>query len=283
MQKEANIEHNKSHYDDQYQNVNINAIAEVLKNRDSYLEGATKTDISWVGMYYDNLQNQLSDKIVLELGCGDCVNVAIMASLGAKVFANDISDRSGEIIAELNKKLQFKYPIEFISGDITHAHFTEPNFDYVIGKAFLHHLTLEHEEQVLKGISIILKETGEARFFEPAINSKLLDEIRWAIPIKDRPSKLLQPKKFKQWEDSDPHPHRDNSSKHFKTVGANYFNEISIIPLGVLERFYRVMPSTKDKNGAFKRRALKLEKFLPGFMRYTGARSQTIIYKKPKR
>ncbi|MBV7268539.1 class I SAM-dependent methyltransferase [Winogradskyella luteola] len=282
MQKEANIEQNKSHYDNQYQRINIDRIADVLNNRDSYLEGATKTDISWVGMYYGNLEQRLSGKKVLELGCGDCFNVAIMASLGAKVYANDISDRSGEIIKALNKRFEFNYPIDFISGDITHANFTEHNFDYVIGKAFLHHLTLQHEEQVLKVSSSILKATGEARFFEPAINSKLLDEIRWAIPIKDRPSKLFSPKKFKQWEESDPHPHRDNSSKHFKTMGANYFDEISIIPLGVLERFYRLMPSTKDKNGAFKRRALKLEKYLPGFMRYTGARSQTIIYKKPK-
>ncbi|MTE27386.1 class I SAM-dependent methyltransferase [Winogradskyella ouciana] len=282
MQKEANIEQNKSHYDTQYKSVNIDAIAEVLSNRDTYLEGATKTDISWVGMYFDNLQSQLAGKKVLELGCGDCFNVAIMASLGAKVYANDISDRSGEIINELNKRFEFDYPIQFISGDITHAEFKDRDFDYVIGKAFLHHLTIVHESQVLKVVSSILKESGEARFFEPAINSKLLDELRWAIPIKDRPSKLFSPKKFKEWEENDPHPHRDNSSKHFKTVGLRFFNKAIVIPLGVIERFHRLMPSTKDKNGTFKRRALKLEKYLPGFMKYYGARSQTVIYKKPK-
>ena len=119
-------------------------------------------------------------------------------------------------------------------------------------------------------------------FFEPAVNSKFLDELRWAVPMNNRPSKLLSPKAFKSWEDSDPHPHRDNSSKHFERLGSQFFNNTEIIPMGMLERFYRILPFSTETLRIYRRTALKLEKYAPKFIQYFGARSQTIIYKIPK-
>jgi len=279
---QSNINKNKSHYDVKYQQINVSSILSILNNLEQYLEAAINSDISWVGMYANGFKERIKGKTILELGCGDCVNVAIMAALGARVIANDISDQSGEIVTALNQSCNFKYDITFINGDFTQSNLEEASLDFVVGKAFLHHLTLNHEHEILEGIVRVLRTDGEARFFEPAINSKVLDELLWAMPMNDRPSKWLQPKAFKQWEDNDLHPERDNSSKHFETVGKTFFNCMQIIPLGIFERFNRMLPLKGKRKGKFKRLALKFEKILPQSVRRFGARSQVIIYKNPK-
>lgn len=278
----ANIDKNREHYNEVYKHVNVDSILNVLNNLNAYLEGASTTEISWVGMYYNNFEKEIKGSTILELGCGDCINAAVMAALGAKVTANDISDKSGDIIKALNSSYDFKYDINYISGDFTQHELPVSHFDYVVGKAFLHHLTLDLEYDILKKVAIVLKPNGIARFFETAVNSKILDELRWAVPMNDRPSKLFQPKAFKLWEAADPHPARDNSTRHYKTVGFELFNDVKIIPLGIFERFNRVIPIKNKRMLVFKRSALKAEKYLPLGIRSFGARSQVIIYKDPK-
>jgi 2-polyprenyl-3-methyl-5-hydroxy-6-metoxy-1,4-benzoquinol methylase len=277
-----NIGHNKDHYNQLYKAVNVDSIIGILNNLEGYLQAATTSDISWVGMYAGGFKDRINGKTILELGCGDCVNVAIMAALGAKVVANDISDRSGDIIESLNNSYTFEHEIRFINGDFTKSHLVAQSFDFVIGKAFLHHLTLDLEATILKQVATVLKPEGEARFFETAVNSKVLDALRWAVPMNNRPSKLFQPKAFKVWEAADPHPPRDNSSAHYRRVGVGLFGSTRIIPLGVFERFGRLVPLHKRRLGSFKRYALQLERYCPNFIRSVGARSQVIIYRKPK-
>lgn len=278
----SNINKNRDFYDKKYKGVNVSGLIKTLNNLEAFLNDATTTDISWVGMYINNFKDTVKGKKIMELGCGNCANVAVLAALGAEVIANDISDYSGGIIDALNLNYKFKHNITFIKGDFTSHDLKKQSLDMVIGKAFLHHLTLEHELEVIKKISQVLKPNGEARFFEPAINSKFLDELRWAMPMNNRPSKLFSPKAFKNWEDSDPHPHRDNSSKHFKRLGHQFFNNTEITPMGMLERFYRILPFSTRTLRKYRRIALKLEKYAPKFIQYFGARSQTIIYKMPK-
>lgn len=279
---QINIDHNKLHYDEQYKNVNVDSILSILNNLDEHLEAAITSDISWVGMYSNGFKDRIKEKTILELGCGDCINVAIMAALGAKVIANDISNQSGEIIKALNENYNFEHKITFINGDFTQSNLEKASLDFVIGKAFLHHLTIPHERKIIEGIVKVLRTDGEARFFEPAINSKILDELRWAMPMNNRPSKWFQPKAFKQWEDNDPHPIRNNSSKHFIEVGKAFFNTVEIIPLGVFERLNRLLPLKGKRSGAFKRKTLNFEKIFPNSIRHFGARSQVIIYRNPK-
>ncbi|MDG1731300.1 MAG: class I SAM-dependent methyltransferase [Algibacter sp.] len=278
----SNINKNRNFYDKKYKGVNVSGLIKTLNNLDAFLKDATTTDISWVGMYINNFKDTVKGKKIMELGCGNCANVAVLAALGAEVVANDISDYSGDIVNALNENYKFEHDITFVKGDFTSHDLPEQSLDMVIGKAFLHHLTLAHELEVIKKISQVLKPDGEARFFEPAINSKFLDELRWAVPMNNRPSKLLSPNAFKQWEDLDPHPHRDNSSKHFKRLGHQFFSHIEIVPMGMLERFYRILPFSTKTRRKYRRTTLKSEKFAPKFIQYFGARSQTIIYKMPK-
>jgi SAM-dependent methyltransferase len=203
-----------------------------------------------------------------------------MAALGAEVTANDIAEKSGEIVAKINASGLLENPIHFVQGDFLKAEFPAATFDLVVGKAFVHHLTHEQEAAFYKKIAQLLKPDGEVRFVEPAVNSKLLDALRWMVPVPGRPSSL-QTKKFAKWKANDPHPERDNSSKHYKKLGLKFFNDVEIIPVGAIERFHRLFPRSKN-NRAFRRKAYLWEEKLPlGIQRYF-ARAQTIIYRGPK-
>ena len=92
---EKNTLKNEKHYDKVYNKINIQSILNIIENLKVFMADATQTDTSWVGLYQGDFQNQLKNKKVLELGCGDCTNAAVMAAFGAEVYANDISQKSG--------------------------------------------------------------------------------------------------------------------------------------------------------------------------------------------
>ncbi len=278
MSSDLNQIKNKEHYEALYRNYPVSNILYWINHLDKFLTAAIATEISWNALYQDDFRNKLKDKKVLEMGCGDCTNSAVMAALGAEVYANDIASASGRIIEELNDKFKFKFPIKFIEGDFLDNNLSASQFDYVIGKAFLHHLSLPVERQFLRETARLLKPAGEARFFEPAVNNKVLDEIRWHIPVRGRPSKF-NTAAFKKWKESDPHPDRSFSSRHFKKAGEEFFKEEKIIPVGSLERFSRFYKWGKKKN-EYKKWALKKEKSLPATVNLSFARGQLIIYKK---
>lgn len=276
-----NKEKNRQHYNKMYANYSIRNILVWLKNLDAFLDGSIATETSWHALYYNNFRLYLEGKKVLEMGCGDCVNAAIMAGLGAEVYANDIAEASGKIIEKLNNAYDFKYPIKFVEGDFLENELEAANFDFVIGKAFLHHLTIPEEKKFLKETARLLKIDGEARFFEPAVNSRILDEIRWYVPVKGRPSKFDR-KAFRTWKENDPHPDRSFSSGHFEQAGKEFFKQVKIIPSGTLERFSRMMKSGESRN-RYRRWAFKTEKKMPGILNRKFSRSQLIIYKLPVR
>ena len=276
----SNTQKNQAHYDQLYGKVNIEGILRKLTHLDAFLNDATTTDTSWVCMYRDGFKDQLKGQTVLELGCGDCTNAAVMAALGARVWANDISTKSGAIVAALNQAYNFEYPITYLEGDFLELPLPDMKFDYVVGKAFVHHLTHEQEEAFLRKIVSLLKPTGKVRYVEPAVNSNWLDTLRWMVPVKGRPSSL-QPSKFKAWKLADPHPDRDNSGKHYKKIGVRYFHEVAITPIGSIERLHRLFPRA-SWNRKFRRWALQVERFLPSSLSYMLARTQTIDYRVPK-
>ena len=278
-EKDQNQEKNKLHYEALYANYPISNILHWVNNLDEFLNSAITTETSWHSLYQGNLKERLAGKKVLEMGCGDCVNASIMAALGAEVYANDIASISGEIIKEVNANYNFKIPIKFIEGDFLNNKLFSNQFDFIIGKAFLHHLTIPIEKLFLKETARLLKPDGEARFFEPAVNNKILDEIRWHIPVGDRPSKFNKVA-FTQWKKEDPHPDRSFSSKHFKQAGKEFFVKTAIKPVGSLERFSKLFSWGESKN-IYKRWALKTEELLPGYINSSLARGQLIIYKSP--
>tara|TARA_R100000935_G_scaffold56463_1_gene88036 strand:+ start:5121 stop:5975 length:855 start_codon:yes stop_codon:yes gene_type:complete len=278
-EKDLNQEKNKLHYEVLYANYSISNILHWINNLDKFLDSATTTETSWFGLYQKNFREKIKGKKVLEMGCGDCTNAAVMAALGAQVYANDIASASGGIVRKLNENYTFKHPIVFVEGDFLENDLPSKSVDFVVGKAFLHHLSIPVEKLFLEETARLLKHDGEARFFEPAVNNKLLDKIRWHIPVSGRPSKFDKAA-FKIWKDNDPHPDRSFSSNHFIKAGSFFFDHIEVLPVGSLERFSRLMGGGESRN-KFKRWALKAEGLLPTELNKSFARSQLIIYKRP--
>ena len=275
MMSTENQQKNKDHYDRLYKSGQVKNILHWINNLDTFLNSATTTEASWFAIYKNGFKDALPGKKVLEMGCGDCTNAAVMAALGAEVYANDIADSSGRIIQLLNENFEFKHPIKFISGDFLKNDLEGNQFDFVIGKAFLHHLEIPLEEKFLAETARLLKPDGESRFFEPAVNLKFLDELRWHISMRNRPSKF-QKEKFREWKKNDPHPDRSFSSSHFERAGRNFFKEVEIYPVGTLERFSRLF-SWGEKKNEYKRWALKAEQKLPYGLNRSLTRSQLIV------
>lgn len=276
-----NQEKNRLHYEKLYSRHSIKNTLYWLENLDNYLSYTLSTETSWYALYQNNLRERLQGKKVLEMGCGDCLNAAVMAALGAEVYANDIAAASGDIVKKLNNSYDFKHPLKFVEGDFIENTLPSNNFDFVIGKAFLHHLTLPVERLFLKETARLLKKEGEARFFEPAVNNKLLDAIRWHLPTQGRPSKFRR-KAFREWKENDPHPDRSFSSQHFEKAGREFFEEVEIIPVGTLERFSKLLPINK-RQMVYRQWAYQAEKKLPAKLNLSLARSQAIFCTKPKK
>ncbi len=280
MNEDINQEKNREHYEKLYSDFPVSNILYWINNLEKFLETAITTETSWFALYMDNFRERIKGKKVMEMGCGDCTNAAIMAALGAEVFANDLASSSGAIVRELNKNFEFDHPIIFVEGDFLENNLPSSSFDFVVGKAFLHHLTISVEKLFIKETVRLLKSDGEARFFEPAVNSRFLDEVRWYIPVKGRPSKFNKAA-FAVWKENDPHPDRSFSSRHWEKVGKRFFKDVKTIPVGTLERFSRFYKWGERRN-KFKRWALKSEKFIPGFLNYQLTRSQLIVYRNPR-
>lgn len=267
---------NQRHYEAKYSTLDLSRL--ICSARDlTFFDDAIHSHTSWFTLYYDGFQGRLQNKKVLELGAGDGLNALLMARLGAKVTAVEISPSAVETLSQAAEELD-------LDVDARCGNFLEmdmPSFDFVVGKAFLHHLDHEMEEQVLKKISFLLGPLGEARFCEPAVNSRALDALRWLIPTPGRPSRLARAK-FAEWKRNDPHPERDNSSGHYAEVAGRYFSSVRVTSVGGIERFRRL--AGRHRWGRiFGRAALRFERtFIPEAIHRPFARCQLIVMTWPQ-
>jgi 2-polyprenyl-3-methyl-5-hydroxy-6-metoxy-1,4-benzoquinol methylase len=276
---------NKCHYDLVYSEVSVDRRVELLQrwrqvdaSFQSWFEDATATHMSWHGFYYQDFASALRGRRVLELGSGDGLNATVMAMLGAEVTATDVSTESVRIIEQIASRAGLTH-LRALRGSMEELRGEEGSFDYVVGKAFLHHLPHPVEASCLEQAARLLRPTGEARFFEPAVNSALLDRVRWIVPVPGRPSALSR-RAFKRWKAEDPHPERDNSSDHYSAVGGLFFREVHIVPMGSLERFYRLMPRSRLQR-RYRQWSHRLDERLPMWLRWKAARSQLIVFRRP--
>jgi ubiquinone/menaquinone biosynthesis C-methylase UbiE len=70
------------------------------------------------------------------MGCGDCTNASVLASLGTVVYANYIALAIVEIVRKLNENYKFKHPIAFVEGNFLENNLPSNSFDFVVGRAF---------------------------------------------------------------------------------------------------------------------------------------------------
>jgi len=278
---DENSDRNKKLWGEYFSAYSPDMLVQDVKNADAFLNEMTQFEVGWAGFYRDNFRDRLRGARILELGAGDGKNALLMVALGAeKVTAIEITNETERLIISAADELGFTERIEVRIGDFAVMDFEERSFDFVVGKALLHHLTHEVEDQYLQKVAKLLRLDGEARFFEPAINSQLLDQIRWIMPVRGRPSRLNK-QAFAAWKAHDSHPERDNSTEHYRAVASRYFAQVEIKPIGGLERFHRILPGGNIQRH-YREAALKAEHLLPMGIQSFIARSQTIILHQPK-
>ena len=266
---------NQRHYEEKYSTLDPSGLIERARDL-TFFHEAIHAHTSWFGLYLDGFQKQVANKTVLELGAGDGLNALLMARLGAKVIAIEISQSAVDNLSRAADTLGLE--VTALCGDLLEMDL--PTVDYVVGKAFLHHLTHETEDRVLRKAAASLDPSGEARFFEPAVNSRMLDTLRWMVPVTGRPSSLRRVK-FAKWKQNDPHPDRDNSSSHYAEAAAKHFGKVRIVPLGGIERFRR-LAGHRRWGLAFGRSALAFERrFVPEGIHRHFARCQLIVMSAP--
>jgi ubiquinone/menaquinone biosynthesis C-methylase UbiE len=272
------LKKNLEHYEKVYERTKVEELIARFHDLNNFFADALVTDTGWHGMYLYGFANQIKGKKVLELGCGDGLNALIMAALGAYVVALDISPRSAWLIEEASKKLGLT-TIEALAGEFLQIPFDADSFDFIIGRYFLHHLTHELETDYLRKAASLLKADGQARFFEPATNSKILEIIKYMVPVRGRPS-ILSRQAYAAWRKNVPHPIRDNSSFHYVMSGKRFFKAVEVIYLGSLERLHVLMGNWSFKH-PYRRWAIGIEPSIPSWFRRWAARLQTIIYRQP--
>lgn len=265
---------NRVYYNARYSSLKAESLAREAQQLT--LEQAIETHTSWYVLYINDFAARLPGKSVLELGFGDGLNPLLMAKAGAKVTAVEIATPAVEALREASKALGLE--VNAICGDFLELDL--PKFDYIVGKGLLHHLDHDLEARFLRKCAQLLNPGGEARFAEPAVNSHLLDTLRWMVPVPNRPS-ILNRKRFQAWKDADPHPERDNSSRHYAEVGHEYFGTVNVAVFGGFERFRRFILK-RSWSEAYAAWALRAEsRFLPQAVHRPIARGQAIMYSKP--
>ncbi len=282
---ERSVRENKAKYDRVYGAADREKILRRVRDTDGFLERVTRTNPDWRGIAGMEVRGErsfyhdLRGKSILELGCGNGLNALIMASLGADVVANDTSSASAALIRDLAAELDISNIVP-VTGELPELGLEARSFDIVVGKAFLHHLTHEQEERYMAEVARLVRLDGHARFFEPAVNSRLLDAMRLAVPVPGRPSSL-QRAAFARWRADDPHPDRDNSTRRYRSVAERYFEDVTITLSGGLDRLTRLVP---EGSGAQRFRALtyRVERRLPHAVRHVMARAQLMVCRGPR-
>jgi SAM-dependent methyltransferase len=280
VQTVANLDANKRHYDSSYGGVDVEAMVAKVRHVERFLDDATVTDASWVLLYHGDFRTRLRGARVLELGAGTGLNALVMAALGAHVVAPDISEETPRLVRAAAARLGLEGNVEALSGDFPRMALPARSFDFVVGKAFLHHLTHEVEDAYLRETARVLRADGEARFMEPAVNSRLLDTLRWMVPVPGRPSRL-DARAWAAYKAADPHPERDDSSRHYREAGLRYFDHVETVTRGGIDRLHRFLPKGSFDR-AFRRFAYRTERVLPRAVRHVIARGQVVILRQPR-
>ena len=132
--------------------------------------------------YRYRVVGDLEGKRVLEVGCGEGENSAVLAKLGAHVTGIDISQGAIDTALERCRVNGVADRVEFVCSPIELADFAPGSFDVVWGEAILHHL-LGDLDMVLSRLTTWAKPDGTILFAEPVALSPALRALRRMVPV----------------------------------------------------------------------------------------------------
>ncbi len=131
--------------------------------------------------YRFRLLGDLRGKTVLDVGCGDGLNVVTLAKLGAKVTGIDISPGAIELAQKRVDVNGLTDSVRLLCSPIEAADIKDGTFDIVWGDAVLHHL-IEVLEPTMVQLRRCLKPGGMMIFSEPVNFNQTLRRMRFLFP-----------------------------------------------------------------------------------------------------
>jgi SAM-dependent methyltransferase len=129
--------------------------------------------------YAFSLLGDLRNRTVVELGCGDGLNTVILASLGAKVIAVDISDKSLETAVQRAAANGVGRNVVAIQSDVETIGVPDGTADRVLCAAILHHVDCV---ATARQVRRLLKRGGSAVFLEPLVGPGWMNRLKALLP-----------------------------------------------------------------------------------------------------
>jgi SAM-dependent methyltransferase len=175
--------------------------------------------------YFDSLLGDVSNKRVLEYGCGNYADLSLkLAGAGAKLISVDISGESVKSTYRVIKAHGLLPRVTPMKMDCEVMCFADASFDLVVGRAILHHLKLE---RAVPEIRRVLKPGGRALFIEPMGMNPLLNLYRKLTPeCRTKDEHPLTKKDFEEL------------ARYFPRISHREFNLLSL-PLILIAGFFR--------------------------------------------
>ncbi len=131
---------------------------------------------TWIRPAFAKL-GEVRGRDVLDLGCGHGMAAVVLARMGARVAAVDLS---AGYVAEARRRARANgVNVVLAQADGERLPFADATFDAVWGNAILHHLDLE---RALREVRRVLRPGGVAVFAEPWGDNALLEWARRRLP-----------------------------------------------------------------------------------------------------
>jgi SAM-dependent methyltransferase len=127
----------------------------------------------------------IRDREIFDFGCGDGTLSVVMARLGGRVTAVDISPELLEVARQRAAVDGVAERIDFLERDLVESPLPPNTFDVAVCNLVLHHVDLR---AVVPLIVASLRPGGTAIFAEPIAFSRRLQRVRDLVPIDKRAS-----------------------------------------------------------------------------------------------
>ncbi len=226
---------------------NLDSMVERIRDPHATIRAQIELSHAARCMWGGEMLDRIPGANVLEVGGGSGELACMMLALGAeRVVTTEITEEAALLMAALRDELGYGDRMEIHIGDFLAMPLGEEHsFDLVIGKEVLHHVTTADEDAFVARMAEYVGSNGMVRLSDPAVNSRTLDALRWAIPVPGRPSKLIQRRAYGRWKANDEHPERDNSTSHVLKLFSRHFESVEVHVTGTLARYHRLANSDK--------------------------------------
>ena len=165
---------------EKYSHENDDVLQESLKLKSKYSHILSYPGYKTMTNRFEKAYYNLSEKVVLDFGCGKGLDSLKLLKAGAKVYGIDIAENYINQTIQLAKNNGFSEKnFNFKVMDAHKLEFEENKFDLVIGNGILHHLD---KIVAIKSIYKVLKPGGRLVFKEPLADNPLLKIFRFFTP-----------------------------------------------------------------------------------------------------